>query len=916
LRLQKALIGALVLLFCARSVDIGRIYNHTFDEPTQIASGLELWQYGTFLLHADVPPLAKLLMTAPAYIAGVRLEAQPARGDLSAGNQLLYGSGRYWFVLRSARGVNTAIGALLVVALAWFCWTTFGAWAAVAAAAVAASSPGLVSAASTANSDILGVLTVLATFCSLGWLLKEGGLWRVVAFALMVGASLATKLSSVPFLVFGLPVIAVFTLGRGVLEPFRRRLVFLRRHGAVLAIGALTVPVAIWATYGFSMASPVGTQEAAVYADLLRPRAPRLAQFVTTLPEQRWPLGGFVRGVGVGYEIARRGHPAYLMGEWALHGWPYYFLVTLLLKVPLGTLVAVLLALVVAWRDRASARGRVVLLMFCLCAAILASVARAGVNAGHRHVVSVEALFALIIAGGLSLAISERTRWRWLTVSGLTGSLVVGAVASVRAHPDALGYTNTLAGADPDWWFIDSNLDWGQDLERLRLELSAQRASGPIHLAYFGTADPARHGINFQPLKPAEHVRGWIAISANSLRGLAGAGIGLLPSDADRNGYRWLLDYRPVARIGTSIRLYHLDGPTAGLENGVGNRLLDARDEPLERVELLNSPAAFPAHPLALLWMGPQVLDGVPQGARIPRRHEKAVRAILEDISLSIDAAADDCFSHRHCLSHHGHAVVGICRQQRDHDEARAGIQGAQLLIPLGTHRDVSRNGPRVPEVRHPLVGLADIDLDRNVARHVQVAEGGDQRGIIAHLASHGTNHVSRRVHGPPKLLVYQPSQLDDPRGGYAQLLDCKVALDGRPDDDAMNVRMHEAEERRFLGRGHPGEQPHMRRLRPGYLQESGQGNAERLSPRDDRVVLTSPIERFDRLRDACRQTSVEVSSNASQLRNASLVQHVRVELPLVERDTRALVRGFTPFEFRHGRPRVPPICQRQCFHA
>ena len=609
-----------MLLFCARSLDIGRVYNHTFDEPTQIASGLELWQYGTFVLHSDVPPLAKLLLAAPAYMAGVRLETPPQHGDLSAANRLIYGSGRYWFVLRSARAVNTAIGALLIVALAWFAWTAFGGWAAVVAAFGAACAPGLVSAASIANSDILGVLTVLVTLYVFRRLMEKGGLPQAALFALVLAAAVATKLSALPFLAFALPVVAAFTLRGRILDPVRHLPAFLRgQAGAVLVI-VLIVPVAIWSTYGFQMAAPLGDQEAIQLTESLAPRAPRIAALVADLPRTPLPLGGFIRGVGVGYNIARLGHPAYLMGHFALHGWPYYFLVTLLLKVPLGTLCAVLLSLFLAIRRFRNPAAREVLVLLTVCAAILASVARAGINAGHRHVICVEALFAVTVAGGLSLALAEEGRWRQLTLAALVGALVLGGAASLRAHPDALGYTNLLAGSDPSWWFIDSNLDWGQDLERLRAELSARGVTEEIRLAYFGTAEPARHGIRFRELMPGERADGWIAVSVNDLRGLIGAAIGRLPDEAERRAYAWLLAETPVARIGTSIRLYHLQpdasGAAAALRDGVLDRTPDPRHEPIERMELLDALAALPPHPLTLLRMRPEMLDGFPQGAR------------------------------------------------------------------------------------------------------------------------------------------------------------------------------------------------------------------------------------------------------------------------------------------------------------
>jgi len=562
-RLQAALVGIFVLLFVARALDIGRRYNHTFDEPTQIASGLELWQYGTFVLHDDAPPLAKLLVSAPAYLAGVRLDAPPERAGWKKAHTLLYRSGRYWFVLRSARAVNTVVGALLVILLAWTAASAWGGWAGVAAACAAGFSPGVVSAASIANSDVLGVLSLLVTLLAFRRLLRRGDLAGAALFALALAAALVSKLSALPFLAFALPVMAAFIARRQVWAALRHPLAFSRAHAAVIAAIVVIVPFAIWAAYGFHLAPPVGELQATTLAQALRPRAPWLASLVGHLWSVPLPLGGFARGVGVAYNIARLGHPAYFMGEYSLHGWPTYFLVTLLLKVPLGFLAAVLASTVLAVRRRGTAEGREVLLWLCTCAAILASVSRAGINAGHRHVLVVEALFALVAAGGIAVGLGSESRRGRLAGAVITAALLLGAAASLRAHPDALGYTNLLAGRDPDWWFVDSNLDWGQDLERLRKELAARGISDEIHFAYFGAAEPERHGIRFRDLAPGERATGWIAVSVHYLRGMRDSGVGSLPDRERREGYAWLLREVPVARIGTSIRLYHLAGSEA-----------------------------------------------------------------------------------------------------------------------------------------------------------------------------------------------------------------------------------------------------------------------------------------------------------------------------------------------------------------
>jgi dolichyl-phosphate-mannose-protein mannosyltransferase len=549
--------------FAGRALHTATVYNHTFDEPTQIASGLELLEYGTFELHNDVPPLAKLLLAAPVYFEGVRLAHPPRRGNLEDANEMLY-RGNYWQTLRSARAMSTLVGTVLLIAIYLGASHLFGPWPGAIAAAVASVSPGLVSAASIANSDMLSVLTMLLALFTWRRLIERGGRRHVTLFALALSTAVLAKLSALPFLAFSLPVMTIWLLGWRALEPVRAPVRWLRAHGNELVLFVAIVPLALWAAYGFQRGPISGTKQAQITSAWLEQRSPAVAEIFRQITQQDLPLGSFIRGMGTASRIASQGHPAYLMGEQSLHGWPHYFLVTLALKIPIGILVAVLATLVLALRMHREPVAREVLLLAPLAAAILASVAYAGINAGHRHIVVVEALFALMAGGGVALALAKFGWLRRIALAVFALCLGAGALSSLRAHPDALGYTNAFAGTEPDWWFVDSNLDWGQDLERLRKWLDAQGVKEPVHLAYFGSADPARHGITFQSLAPGDKATGWVAVSVHYERGMAGSGIGKLGSEIEQNGYTSFLQLRPETQIGTSIRVYHLSPtPTA-----------------------------------------------------------------------------------------------------------------------------------------------------------------------------------------------------------------------------------------------------------------------------------------------------------------------------------------------------------------
>src|SRR5262249_13733257 len=114
----------------------------------------------------------------------------------------------------------------------------------------------------------------------------------------------------------------------------------------------------------------------------------------------------------------------------------------------------------------------------------------------------------------------------------------------------------------------DSNLDWGQDLRRLKAYVD-RHGIRDLKLAYFGLGSPRQLGLihsklpggnyysdvepewgNAGVLKPGD----WVAVSLSNYVGLG--------TPQDRDYYRRLLDgLRPVTTIGRSIAVYRIPAP-------------------------------------------------------------------------------------------------------------------------------------------------------------------------------------------------------------------------------------------------------------------------------------------------------------------------------------------------------------------
>ncbi len=385
---------------------------------------------------------------------------------------------------------------------------------------------------------------------------------RGAALGLVAGLAVSTKMSALPFIGIAAAVLAatqvVLNMGQagatrdGSATPTPAPGAALRPGiksyigSAVLAaLLALIVCVAVYGPHLMYLTTPDFSPNRAL--DALVGDSGRLHELAYNLAAHcRVPLGvqEFVLSI-LGVEFHNiHGHPAYLLGQTDLLGWWYFYPVALSVKTTLPMLLLGIPGLLWlawhGWRERqlgimAPALIFAALLIFCCL--------YSHINIGVRHVLVLYPLLA-IGAAAASVALWNRLRARW--ARGLLGALLLWQVATVvYAYPDYLAYFNAFAGAHPERILVDSDLDWGQDLRRLSLELARRRVPS-LYIAYRGSADLSReHLPPFQLLARGQHATGWIAIDMLALK-------------ESEDGYAWLADFQPVQRVGKSIDLYYL----------------------------------------------------------------------------------------------------------------------------------------------------------------------------------------------------------------------------------------------------------------------------------------------------------------------------------------------------------------------
>lgn len=517
------------------------VYNGTWDEPAHLACGMELVQLGEYTYEPQHPPLARIAVALGPYLDGIRGFSPKPRSMWVEGQYMLYFGGSYFRTLSLARmGVLPFF--LLGAGLIWW-WgrRLFDGPTALVAVLLYTLTPAVLAHAGVATTDMAVTATMLAALIAWVAWLEKPSLDRGALLGVAAGLALMTKFSAVVFL----PVCGVAILGL-------RWLVERRAWGHVLGIGrigwwslgvALLVGfVVCWAAYGFSL------------GPLVTPRAGESGALAGIAALPIFPLSEMVHGIRAVVEHNAAGHPSYLFGRLSQWGWWYYFPIAFAFKTPIAFLALTGIGVVLLVKRTLKERDWVVAVPPVCAAVVLLVSLTANINIGIRHILIVYPLLAFVAAYGAVSWLRSGHTVRRLAVTGL---LLWNIEASVAAHPDYLPYFNELAGSRPERIIISGDLDWGQDLHRLGAAV-AVREVDEVAVAYFGSAIPAMHiAARVRTLEAHQRATGWIAVS---MWRLAYDDTEVPPHD----GYAWLREFQPEARVGRSILLYHVPDSASG----------------------------------------------------------------------------------------------------------------------------------------------------------------------------------------------------------------------------------------------------------------------------------------------------------------------------------------------------------------
>lgn len=520
----------LLLLFALQSLWFIKTQSLTYDEPGHIIAGLEAWQHGRFEMWTDHPPLGRFWMMLPIARASIAITQEPlARGYRVTAMQ----PGPEWLAWHT-RPMNTLLGLALGIAL-WFATRRlFSEGAASVALALFAFTPSLIANFSVTTTDGVGALFVFLTASQLVIWRRSPGRKQTILMGLVLGGLLLSKLYTPPEMLLALLLMLMLRKGDGW-----NRLGSLNWKPTLAAMGIALLT--FWAGYLFHV-SHLHLGDGQLVASF--PHRPTKTWSTKNKAEfsLRVPAGEYVEGFREVALSNHRGRATWFLGKIYPKGAPvFYYPITIALKWPTILLLLFFTSLILGVRKTCQAPGDLLITsLFGLVFLAFALQSRFAI--GERHILPLYP-FALLIAGGIWEHARKHRAWAALLVLALG----LNAADALRCAPDYLAYFNIFVRPQNSWQLLtDSNLDWGQGLLALR-DYERQHPDETLHLAYFGSLDPALYGIKATPMLPAQPVSGKIVAGASCLSGQV---------LDDLEAYRWLWGYKPQQLIDRSLWLF------------------------------------------------------------------------------------------------------------------------------------------------------------------------------------------------------------------------------------------------------------------------------------------------------------------------------------------------------------------------
>jgi len=538
----------------------------TTDEAIHIISGYLANNNNNFTIDPEHPFLAKRIYTLPLQIIQPYVNFQDklftSANDFfydswsetrEAANNFLYNWGNDADIILFYSRITGIIFTILFAFIFWYVTKkNFSALAGFFALLLFVFCPNILAHARLANTDIwytgayFFVVWAYVNYLFKITNIKSQKLFNRLKFiilpGLMLGFALAVKFSSLtlPIILASLALTYYFFNNKkNKFWPY-----FWQKLFDFILMGLIGF-VVVWASYNFSVeqvnqfAGKLPDLIAGNYNNVLI-KLEFLIKFLK--PAEYW------KGIALTMGSALGSRPAYLMGQFSYGGWWYYFPIVFLIKTPIPVLVLFFSSIfyyIANYKKLTFKHSAILLSIFVFFGITLFS----KLNLGVRHILPIYPFIFMLLGVFCADFLHQFRHYKYLIAIILTVLFVWYIASSIKIYPSYLSYFNEFIGGPKNGgnYLSDSNIDWGQDLRRLKQYLDDNKIYDKIKMEYFWTSTdgPTYYGINWQQLEQNNpNQKGYIAIGVSALA---------------NKEFSWLKNYEPITRIGNSVYLYKID---------------------------------------------------------------------------------------------------------------------------------------------------------------------------------------------------------------------------------------------------------------------------------------------------------------------------------------------------------------------
>ena len=520
----------------------------TWDEPFHLTAGVTQLQTGDPRLNADHPPLARLIAAIPTLFMSLGSVADNMGVAWEQADGVNSPNAFFGTIedraLWPARLMMLSFSVLLGALLYFWGLELFSPVRALLPLTLLVFCPPILANAPIVATDMPATSLMFASIYSWWRYLRVPNLKRLAWVCLAVGAAFAAKhtaLLLVPlFIVLGATTFALPAVLSGT-SKFRLKIIV----GGLLII-ALSTVLAIDLVYGFNGVFLTPTEyilKAKGFLSWIQIGANQLTHI--------WPMSlpvplpfsyvsGLLALIGT---VGEKGHLTYFLGQTGNGGWSNYFVMLLLVKLPIATLLLIGVGMVKALEGFPKNAWNMMFLL--LPPLLIISVASLGkMQIGIRHILPALP-FLFLISGYALKGINNVGRTTLVSVF-----LVCNIISCWLIYPYYLMYFNFIGGGPEQGWRISVTGDsWGQGDADLLHWLQSHRVNSLAYLPDgWGGNTLSRAGIRFS-LPGCTDTGELVAMHVERLV--------TTTTIEEANCYAWMRLREPDEKIGYSIFLYN-----------------------------------------------------------------------------------------------------------------------------------------------------------------------------------------------------------------------------------------------------------------------------------------------------------------------------------------------------------------------